>query len=391
MVQQNSRLSIESTQPNLLNDAADILQVGCIATDEDLVITGWNRWMEAATGWSAAHALGKRLTTVFPELVGTPAERAFHRALAGESVVFSHSFHQYLLPLPAPAGFADFKSMQQSARIVPLMSERNIAGVIALIEDVTERVARERALDEAKQRAEAANKTKSDFLAAMSHELRTPLTAILGYADLLDSEIVGELNEPQKEHLHRMVAGAWHLINIIEEILTFSRIEAQQYEVSLASTDVEAIVKDVISLLENQAAVKGLSIDVQLPEQPTLADTDAQRVKQILVNVVGNAIKFTDAGNVTVKLDTEADWVRIAVTDTGPGIPERYRKTVFEPFVQVDQSYTRRKGGTGLGLPLSRSLAELMGGSLVLENAPGQGATFVVRLPRKKVMPEQAG
>lgn len=388
MAQDNNRLSIESTQPNLLNDAADILQVGCVATDEDLVITGWNRWMEAATGQSAAHAVGKKLTTVFPELVETPAERAFHRALGGESVVFSHSFHQYLLPLPAPSGFGEFKSMQQSARIVPLMSEGSVGGVIALIEDVTERVARERALDEAKERAEAANKTKSDFLAAMSHELRTPLTAILGYADLLDSEIVGQLNEPQKEHLHRMVAGAWHLINIIEEILTFSRIEAQQYEISLAPTDVALIVKDVVSLLENQAGMKGLSIDLQLPGQPTLVETDAQRVKQILVNVIGNAIKFTDNGKVGVKLDLDDDWVRIAVTDTGPGIPEQYKNAVFEPFVQVDQSYTRRKGGTGLGLPLSRSLAELVGGSLVLESAPGKGATFVIKLPMKKVKPE---
>ena len=381
-VQTTAFLRAEFADPHALEAFADALEVGCVSTDSALVIRSWNRWMEAATGRTAQDAIGKPLADLFPAIKETAAEHAFIRALAGEAVMFSHSFHEYLLPMPPRMGPGTFEFMQQSARILPLVHEGQTTGAIALIQDVSERIEREQELYQAKQIAESANQTKSDFLTAMSHEFRTPLNAILGYSAILETEISGPLNASQKEHLHRIEAGTRHLITLIEEILTFSSIEAQKVEADLEAADITEIARDVVSLLENQANEAGIALVTDLDYDRVVVTTDVRRFKQILVNVVGNAIKFTERGSVTLRMDLTDDKVLLRVTDTGSGIPAEHVQQIFEPFVRAEKHSSARRTGTGLGLPLSRSLAQLIGGTLKLEATGPAGSTFLLEIPR---------
>jgi signal transduction histidine kinase len=364
-----------------LLQAGDFLGAGVLTVGSALDVTGWNRWLEAATGWSAAEVVGRPLLAVFPELAGTRGESAFRRALGGETLMMAHRFHEFLLPMPADPAFPAFQRMQQSARIAPLLSGGRAAGAVALIQDVTERVAREAELREALQRAESASQAKSDFMASMSHELRTPLGAIIGYADLLETEVVGPLSDVQKQHMGRMKAGAWHLLGIIEEILTFSRVDAGREPVHPEPVDPSAVAADAVSLVEPQAVQKGLVLRVILGDAPAEVVTDPGKLRQILVNLLGNAVKFTDEGEVELRVWMEPESVCFRVTDTGPGIPPEFRERIFEPFTQVDSTHTRAKGGTGLGLPVSRRLARLLGGDLEVVSTLGQGSQFTATIP----------
>jgi PAS domain S-box-containing protein len=363
-----------------LQEIADVLDTGCVLVDRNLAIHGWNRWMESASGLSLGDVIGKKIDEVMPVDEDSIAIRSLRRALNGESVVLSQQFHQYMFPFPPPAGFAKLEAMQQSARVVP-HTWNGITGALVLVQDVTERVLREKELGDAKEAAESASKAKSEFLAAISHELRTPLTAILGYADLLQTEIGGPLNNVQREHLERITAGTWHLIKIIEQILSFSRVEAQKYEVTLEPVNVADIINQTVALLQQQAAEKGVSLDVQIAEPTLVIETDPLKLRQILLNLLGNAIKFTDSGAITVEARSNGRLLKIRILDTGSGVPPRMHKLIFEPFVQADQSTTRAKGGTGLGLALSRSLTELLGGELVLESSGPGGSVFRLQLP----------
>lgn len=361
--------------------AGDLLNAGVVTVDAGLEVRGWNHWLEAATGWSAADTVGRPLLELFPELAGTRGEAAFRRALAGETVVLSHRFHEYLLPLTCDPAFAGFERMQQSARIAPLLSGDRVEGAVALIQDVTERVTMEAELRSALERAEGASLAKSEFMAAMSHELRTPLGAIIGYSDLLETEVVGPLTERQKDHMRRVKTGAYHLLGIIEEILTFSRLDAGREPVHAELVDASSIAADAVVMVEPQAAQKGLPLRLQLPEHPVPVSTDAGKLRQILVNLLGNAVKFTDAGQVELRVWSEAGAVHVQVSDTGPGIAPEDLDRIFEPFTQVDSSHTRVKGGTGLGLPVSRRIARLLGGELRVDSAPGRGSRFTLSLP----------
>lgn len=372
-------------------ELSDILDVGCLVIDRNYEIKVWNSWLASASGRSAQDVVGRNLFELFPGLKGTARQQALDRALAGEAVMLAHVFHEYFLDLPTPAGFDSFERMQQSTRILPVLSAEQVTGAVVVIQDVSERVHRERDLTEARVQAETASRAKSDFLASVSHELRTPLTAILGYADLLDSHIGGTLTATQTEHVNRIVAGTWHLIKIIDEILSFSRAEAQKYELVLERVNVCDVAHQATALLEALVREKGLEFDVRVPNTPVMVHTDALRLRQILLNVIGNAVKFTDRGRVSVDMRESGTWLTVVVSDTGPGIPPHMHRAVFEPFVQADQSNTRKKGGTGLGLALSRKLAELLGGELTLEKSDANGTTFMLRLPMQSVEPVEPG
>jgi signal transduction histidine kinase len=258
-----------------------------------------------------------------------------------------------------------------------------VDGAIAFIQDVTERVAREEELRAAIARAELASQAKSEFLASMSHELRTPLSAVVGYADLLTMEIPGPILPAQLEQLERIKRCSWHLLDLVEEILTFARTEAGREVLDLADGDAREIARDALVLLEPQAAKKGLRVELALPDAPVPLHSDRTKVRQILVNLLGNAIKFTEKGTVSLTVDAAGDRVHFVVRDTGPGIPPEQTERIFEAFTQLDQSRTRVKGGTGLGLPVSRNLARLLGGDLLVESTPGAGSTFHVHIARR--------
>ncbi|HEX7119529.1 MAG TPA: ATP-binding protein [Longimicrobiales bacterium] len=245
-----------------------------------------------------------------------------------------------------------------------------------------------RAERRARTAAERASEAKDQFLAIMSHELRTPLTAVLGYADLLASEVSGALNERQREHINRIQQSALHLITIIDEILIFARTEAGKEEVRVATVDAAAIARDVAALLEPEANAKGIVLRTAKLDAPFPLDTDGGKLRQVLANLVGNAVKFTDHGEVVLELDASAaDRVEFRVRDSGPGIPEDQHERIFEPFTQLDGSSTREKGGTGLGLTVCRRLTALLGGAVTVDSRPGAGSTFTVILPRRYTAP----
>jgi signal transduction histidine kinase len=218
----------------------------------------------------------------------------------------------------------------------------------------------------------------------MSHELRTPLNAILGYSDLLTAEIAGPITPGQAIQLNRIDAGARHLLQIIEEILTFSRVEAGREEARLARVDLAELAREAGTLIEPLAVRKGLRIVCDVPERLE-AHTDGAKVRQILLNLLSNSIKFTERGEIGLELDEDGGYARLRVTDTGIGIDPEHLGAIFEPFSQIGRTGpARTEGGTGLGLTVSKSLAELLGGEITVASVPGQGSTFTVRLPRRR-------
>lgn len=258
------------------------------------------------------------------------------------------------------------------------------AGAVGINVDITGRARAEEELREAKRIAEAASEAKSQFLAVMSHELRTPLTGVIGFADLLETEVLGPTTARQQDALSHIKGSAWHLVSIIEEILTLSRAEAGRVEVHPEEVDLAGIAREVVRNLETVAERRGLALRFEPAGDPIPLWTDPGKVRQILLNVVGNAVKYTERGGITVEIDGSApEGPRIHVRDTGPGIAPGDQERIFEPFTQLDSSHTRATGGTGLGLAISRKLARLLGGDLVVRSAPGEGSTFTLRLPRR--------
>lgn len=234
----------------------------------------------------------------------------------------------------------------------------------------------------ARAAAERASRVKSDFLAVMSHELRTPLNAIIGYTSLIADEIVGPVSPAQQTQLGRVKAGARHLLSLIEQILSLSRLEAGKEEVIAERADLIAIARETAALIEPAAMTKRLRFEVKVPPPPVEITTDPTKVRQIMLNLLGNAVKFTESGFVELSIEVNPEVVEIRVTDSGEGIAAEHAERIFEPFWQVGQSRFARAAGTGLGLSVSRQLARLMGGDITVRSELGRGSTFLVRLPR---------
>ena len=235
----------------------------------------------------------------------------------------------------------------------------------------------------ARQEAERANRVKSEFLATMSHELRTPLNAMIGYSDLLLAGVPDPIPAGAAQKVERVRVSARHLLQLIEEILTFSRLEAGEEKIDLETFDPGALVEEVQALTEPLALAKGLEFVCSIPAEPNLMASDPRKVRQILVNLVGNAAKFTQQGRIDLAMEEIGNTVVFRVADTGPGIPADHLETIFEPFYQVAGGMTRKAEGTGLGLSVTRRLARLLGGDVSVESEPEQGSTFVVQLPRQ--------
>jgi signal transduction histidine kinase len=231
------------------------------------------------------------------------------------------------------------------------------------------------------QRAQAADRAKGRFLATMSHELRTPLTALAGYGELLADEVIGPLSEVQQDVLERMRSVTAHLSAMIEEILAFTSLEEGRETVRPSDFLAEDLVRAAVAAVEPAAEQKALPITLRLPRASVRITTDIDKAQQILVNLLGNAVKFTDRGQVRVTMSATARAVRIEVADTGIGIPVDELPRLFRPFAQVDTGLTRRHGGTGLGLYISRRLATMLGGHIEVESEPGKGSRFSVVLP----------
>ena len=238
-------------------------------------------------------------------------------------------------------------------------------------------------IGEKSRQLEVASQHKSQFLANMSHELRTPLNAILGYTELIVDGIYGDLPDKARATLDRIQSNGRHLLGLINDVLDLSKIEAGQLTLSLADYSIRDVVHNVYGAVESLATAKNLALKVELPKELPMAHGDERRLTQVLLNLVGNAIKFTDVGEVAIKTSTTDGSFTVAVRDTGPGIAEIDQGKIFEEFQQADSSPTKKKGGTGLGLAIAKRIIEMHGGRLWVESELGLGSTFCFTVPVK--------
>jgi len=279
----------------------------------------------------------------------------------------------------------------------PIQSLEGVIGAVFFGKDVTQRVRAEEALQIAKDEAEAANKAKSDFLANMSHELRTPLNSVIGFTNIMLKNKDERLNDKDIGFLTRVLANGKHLLALINEVLDLAKVEAGRMELIIEEIDLAHLCVETVQQLEGQAKAKEGAIELlaDVPEDVALVETDSAKLKQVIINLVGNALKFTETGSVSVRLDLAPDGrtpIAISVVDTGIGIPADRLGAIFEAFQQAEAGTSRKYGGTGLGLALSRSICLLMGYDLIVESELGKGSTFKIVLgerAERPVKPEQ--
>ncbi len=237
-------------------------------------------------------------------------------------------------------------------------------------------------LEAKSRRGEEADRLKSAFIANMSHEIRTPLNSVLALSQLLRDGVAGSLTVDQRRYLEVIERNGQGLLHLINDILDLSRIEAGHMEVDAQDLDLAPEIAAVVEALGPLAVAKGLDLVNVLPSDLPHVRADADRFRQIVTNLVGNAVKFTESGQVRLSGEAHGDTVTLHVTDTGVGIPDAYRDKIFHEFFQVDQTLVRRQGGTGLGLAIARRLARIMGGEISVESVVGRGSRFSLRLPR---------
>ncbi len=272
----------------------------------------------------------------------------------------------------------DRSNTRQTAALAEVLNgleQRVEERTAALAAEVEERRNAERA-------ALQASRAKSAFLANMSHELRTPLNAIVGYAEMVDEELAGT-REDLRQDLDQVVTSANHLTRLIDGILDLARIERDQLTLELEEFDVAELLGEVVAMVRPEFEARGNTLGVHEPPESVRIRSDPTRVRQIVLNLLANGNRFTDRGQVTMSIERQSDVVTIRVADTGIGIPPEKLASIFERFVQVDDSTTRRSGGAGLGLAISRGLAEHLGGSLTAASTVGRGSTFELRLPAR--------
>lgn len=361
-----------------LDKALVVLPDGFLLCDQDDRVVRWN----------------ERFLEMFPWLRGVIRVGMTHAELA-EATRSARQFDA-----TAEAGKAWLDERLRTRELGEGESERELAngtmvhitdrrtpdgGMVSIYHDVT---AAERRLAQAKENAEAANQAKSQFLATMSHEIRTPLNAVLGLNELM---LHSPLDSQQRRHAELIGSSGRLLLALINDILDVSRIEAGQMQLATAPFSVRPAAEGVVALMRERAVSKGLALRLEVqPQDDALIEGDVIRIQQILFNLVGNAVKFTDQGVVQVGVTVEPGagrdvTLRMEVSDTGIGIPESAMPTLFDRFTQADSTAMRRHGGSGLGLAITREIVQMMGGSIATTSTPGLGSRFTVTIPTRRV------
>ena len=396
------------SKETLLNAAVlhwmhDLAAQGIVTTDNELNVIEWNHWMAEHTCKRRNDVIGKNLLELFPELIERRLDRHYKWALEGQVSVLSQALHGYLIAMPAMSGEHRFEQMRQAVRISPLSHEGRVIGTLTIIDDVTERVAREAELQAqiedrsrllssekvARNEAERANRLKDEFLATISHELRNPLNAILGWAHMMR---LGKLNEANTERaVETIYRNAKSQSQLVSDLLDVSRIISGKLRLDVRTVDLLSIVNAAIDSIRPAADAKGIRMQMLLDPAAGPISGDADRLQQIVWNLLTNAVKFTPrAGRIQIKVQRIDSHVEIVVSDSGVGISKEFLPYVFDRFRQADASTTRIHGGLGLGLSIVRQLVDLHGGNVSVESeGEGKGATFTVMLPFVGVISEE--
>jgi signal transduction histidine kinase len=343
--------------------------------DEDVI--GKLRKIDiAAKDTGLGEAIANRQPLPIPDLTQRPSEPLRDAVLEAG---FRASLIVPLLAVEGPIGTLILRRRQPGpfpASVVSLMQAFADQSAIAL--------ENARLFDEIAQKShelEIASQHKSKFVANMSHELRTPLAAILGYAELMQEGFYEPLGQKSIDALTRIRSNGKHLLGLINTVLDIAKIESGQFNLNLGEYALENVVETVRAATEALAETKKLGLKTDVARRLPIGVGDEQRLTQVLLNLVGNAIKFTDAGEVRIIVTASNGHFAVSVTDTGPGIPQEHQARIFEQFHQVDSSNTKAKGGTGLGLAIAKQIVEMHGGRIWVESILGQGATFQLELP----------
>lgn len=258
-----------------------------------------------------------------------------------------------------------------------------LAGAVAIIEDISDERQQEEQLRRAMEQAQAADRIKSAFLATMSHELRTPLNSIIGFTGIMLQGLTGPLNPEQHKQMSMVQASSRHLLSLINDVLDISKIEAGQLTLDRNPFDLRASLEKTLKLVAPLAEKKGLAVQAELPELDYRISGDQRRVEQVVINLLNNAIKFTEQGWVRLTIADQGEELVLSCQDSGIGIKAEDIPHLFQPFHQLDSGLARKREGTGLGLSICEKIVTMMGGSIHVQSVPGQGSTFTIRLPRQ--------
>ncbi|TAN41008.1 MAG: response regulator [Nitrospirae bacterium] len=375
---------------------------GVLVVDVDQEIVRLNPVAEQLTGWTEAEARGRKVEEVFriiSEETRLPAAIPIEEVLS-TGLITGLANHTVLI-----ARDGTERPIADSA--APIYDRSNeMFGVVMVFRDVTPERDAEKSILKASEQAEAANKAKSDFLANMSHELRTPLNAVIGFSEVLQDEMFGTLNEKQKEYITDILVSGRHLLNLINDILDLSKVEAGKLELELSTFPLKDALNAALCMFKEKAMKHSLKLDLEIePEAEIEIEADERKLKQIMFNLLSNAVKFTpDGGSVSVQTRLisdvgairrvaqeegrgsasprqDSDFIEISVTDTGIGIKPEDIPKLFIEFSQLGSAYTKEYAGTGLGLVLTKRLVELHGGMIWVKSESGKGSTFAFSLP----------
>ncbi|PZQ58134.1 MAG: hypothetical protein DI570_18500 [Phenylobacterium zucineum] len=356
-----ARMEAEARYKLMAENARDMI----VTTDRRGKTTFVSASCRAITGWTPAEALGRSGEEyVHPEDLPLVRE-AFARTARGEGGErirwrgWNRAETRWIWLESSPS----------------VLTERDDFCFVDVVRDISGQVAQEEALAAARVEAEAAARAKAEFLANMSHEIRTPLTAVIGFGSLLSQR--DDLSPDSRVFAERILTGANALLSVVNGILDFSKLEAGEMEIAPRATDARAMAGEILGLFQPQADAKGLSLDlIAEDDMPAAVMVDPQALRQVLFNLIGNAVKFTDEGGVTLRIAHRKGRLMAAVEDTGVGMTLEQQARLFQRFSQVDGSSTRRHGGTGLGLAICRGLVEAMGGQIGARSLTGRGSTF---------------
>jgi PAS domain S-box-containing protein len=352
----------------------DFSEDAIISKRLDGTITSWNAGAERMFGYAADEIIGRPMRTIIPADLQSEDDQIIAAMRRGE-----HIHHYDTVGLRK-----DGRRFDVSISVSPVRDGGGeIVGAARIARDVSDRKRAEAEERTARLAAEAANRAKSNFLAVMSHELRTPLNAIAGYVELIEMGLRGPITDQQRTDLSRIRRSQVNLLGLIDDILQFARIESGRLVVEPRHVVLDTVLCDMRTFIEPQLLEKQQRFVYRGCDSALKASVDSDKLGQIVINLLTNAVKFTGhGGTIELACGVNADHVEISVRDTGSGIQPADLERIFEPFVQLDMGPTRTVHGTGLGLAISRDLAQAMGGSIAVESTPGVGSVFTVRLPR---------